>query len=276
MTTTATTPEGSGRLRLTLYAAWQVALFVPCLLAFVFVVLGGVLSPVVVGLGLLLLAVPSCRWLADQHRAIAGRVLGTPVPSSYRPPPGGGPVPRVVAWARDPMTWRDLAWLLASATVGLALSLLVVLLLLLVVTGALWWFGADPIMRARCAMDRWFLSYGHTEVLEQRVQVLTETRAEAVDHSATELRRIERDLHDGARRVWSRSRSSSAWPRACWTPIPRRRTDCSPRRAAAAAPRSASSGPWCGASTRRCSPTVGSAAPSRPWHSTWRFPWTCG
>jgi signal transduction histidine kinase len=34
--------------------------------------------------------------------------------------------------------------------------------------------------------------------LEQRVQVLTETRAESVDYSATELRRIERDLHDGA------------------------------------------------------------------------------
>ena len=30
------------------------------------------------------------------------------------------------------------------------------------------------------------------------MQVLTETRAEHVDHSAAELRRIERDLHDGA------------------------------------------------------------------------------
>jgi len=53
-------------------------------------------------------------------------------------------------------------------------------------------------MRARASMDRWMLSYGHTEVLEQRVQRLTETRADAVDHSAAELRRIERDLHDGA------------------------------------------------------------------------------
>ena len=53
-------------------------------------------------------------------------------------------------------------------------------------------------MRARAHLDRWMLSYGHTEVLEQRVQRLTETRADAVDHSAAELRRIERDLHDGA------------------------------------------------------------------------------
>jgi signal transduction histidine kinase len=34
--------------------------------------------------------------------------------------------------------------------------------------------------------------------LEGRVQQLTETRNLAVDHAATELRRIERDLHDGA------------------------------------------------------------------------------
>ena len=69
---------------------------------------------------------------------------------------------------------------------------------MLVVTGALWWFGVEPIMRARSALDRWLLSYGHTEVLEKRVQALTKTRAETIDHSAAELRRIERDLHDGA------------------------------------------------------------------------------
>ena len=47
-------------------------------------------------------------------------------------------------------------------------------------------------------MDRFFLSPGHTETLEQRVADLTVSRAETVDHSAAELRRIERDLHDGA------------------------------------------------------------------------------
>ena len=34
--------------------------------------------------------------------------------------------------------------------------------------------------------------------LAQRVQQLTESRAETVDTQAAELRRIERDLHDGA------------------------------------------------------------------------------
>jgi signal transduction histidine kinase len=38
---------------------------------------------------------------------------------------------------------------------------------------------------------------GHAE-LEQRVRELTETRTEALDTGAAEIRRIERDLHDGA------------------------------------------------------------------------------
>ncbi|MFE9646689.1 sensor histidine kinase [Streptomyces sp. NPDC006365] len=46
-------------------------------------------------------------------------------------------------------------------------------------------------------LTRAILSPGQTELAE-RVRVLTETRRDAVDTSATELRRIERDLHDGA------------------------------------------------------------------------------
>jgi signal transduction histidine kinase len=191
-------PAPPSRLRMTAYAAAQLLLAVPAILVFVLVVVGGTLSVIVVGLPILLLAVPACRWIADRHRAMAGRVLGTPLPPAYREPTSRGTVQRVVGWASDPMSWRDLAWVLVSATLGFALSLVVVLLLVLVVTGALWWFGVEPIMRARSALDRWLLSYGHTEVLEQRVQTLTETRAESIDHSATELRRIERDLHDGA------------------------------------------------------------------------------
>ena len=195
MTTNLPAPS---RLRMTAYAAAQLLLAVPGIVVFVLVVVGGATSLVVVGLPILLVAVPACRWIADRHRAMAGRVLGTPFPPVYRERPAGGLGQRIVGWAGDPMTWRDLAWLLVSATVGFALSLLVVLLFLLVVTWALWWFGVGPIMTARSALDRWLLAYGHTEVLERRVKTLTETRAESIDHSATELRRIERDLHDGA------------------------------------------------------------------------------
>jgi len=194
---TASPPPG--RLRLTGYAALQVVLAVPTLVLFVLTVVGAVVAVAWVGLVLLAVAVPASRWIADRHRVMASRVLGMPVPSDRRRPPEGAHlVDRVTTWARDPMTWRELGWSLASITGGFVLSLLTVILLLAIATGALWWYGAEPLMRARAHLDRAILSYGHTERLEQRVQVLTETRAESIDHSATELRRIERDLRDGA------------------------------------------------------------------------------
>jgi len=77
------------------------------------------------------------------------------------------------------------------------LALVCVLELLVVVTWPLWWWTLRPKMRARSQIDLWFLATSRTERLQQRVQVLTETRAEAVDSAAAELRRLERDLHDG-------------------------------------------------------------------------------
>lgn len=52
-------------------------------------------------------------------------------------------------------------------------------------------------LQAHFRLTRAVLSPGQTELAE-RVKVLTETRRDAVDTSAAELRRIERDLHDGA------------------------------------------------------------------------------
>jgi signal transduction histidine kinase len=196
---TPATPAPPGRLRVTGYAAMQVVLAVPTLLFLVLTIVGGVVAIAWVGLLLLVVAVPALRWIADRHRAMASRVLGTPVPADRRQPREGAHlVDRVTTWARDPMTWRELGWAFASITGGFVLSLLSVLLLIVLVTGGFWWYGVHTIMRARSHLDRAILSYGHTERLEQRVQVLTETRAESIDHSATELRRIERDLHDGA------------------------------------------------------------------------------
>lgn len=191
--------EPPGRLRLTGYAFGEVLLAVPTLLFLVLTVVGGVVAIAWVGLLVLAVSVPALRWIADRHRAFAARTLGVEVPAERRPVPEGAHlVDRVTTWARDPMTWRELGWALASTTAGFALSLATVVLLLAIATGALWWYGAEPIMRARARIDLFFLTYGHTERLEQRVQVLTESRAESIDHSATELRRIERDLHDGA------------------------------------------------------------------------------
>ncbi|WP_436849460.1 sensor histidine kinase [Streptomyces avermitilis] len=53
------------------------------------------------------------------------------------------------------------------------------------------------LLRVHFLLTRAVLAPGQGE-LAKRVRVLTETRRDAVDTSAAELRRIERDLHDGA------------------------------------------------------------------------------
>jgi signal transduction histidine kinase len=61
----------------------------------------------------------------------------------------------------------------------------------------IWWVIAKPVMQARAAITRAILSPSR-EDLERRVAEVSRSRAETVDYSAAELRRIERDLHDGA------------------------------------------------------------------------------
>ncbi|NBE79745.1 sensor histidine kinase [Micromonospora rubida] len=81
----------------------------------------------------------------------------------------------------------DASWLpgWASMTAGLAMALLGLGL-------------ASPLMRLRLWWDRLLLTPTAATVLASRVAHLATTRADAVDVQATELRRIERDLHDGA------------------------------------------------------------------------------
>ena len=59
------------------------------------------------------------------------------------------------------------------------------------------YYLTPPLLRLHFLLTRAVLAPGQGELAE-RVRVLTETRRDAVDTSAAELRRIERDLHDGA------------------------------------------------------------------------------
>jgi signal transduction histidine kinase len=59
---------------------------------------------------------------------------------------------------------------------------------------ALWWWLAPAILRGYARLSALLLG----PTLASRVRQLTESRAETVDAQAAELRRIERDLHDGA------------------------------------------------------------------------------
>ena len=190
--------EPAGPWAVTRVAAFQVLLMGPTLVVFVLVALGGALALVTVGLPLLLVAVPALRTITGVHRRMAAQVLGHELPPDYLPTDGLPAMRRLQVWALDPMTWRELLWALVSMTVGFTLSLLTIMMLLLVVTAAFWWYGAPQVMRLRSALDRVFLTRGRTEQLEQRVVDLATSRAETIDHNAAELRRIERDLHDGA------------------------------------------------------------------------------
>jgi signal transduction histidine kinase len=138
-----------------------------------------------------------------------------------------------VAW-RDPAGWRDLLWLTVDPIVGGLIALGPVLLVcyglwtwtfsgLLSLLGAphTTWYGAvagSPVLAipagiALAALGVWLMPrvlrwHGRwtavllrptkAAVLGQRVERLTRTRADAIDAQSVEIRRIERDLHDGA------------------------------------------------------------------------------
>ena len=186
------------RLRLTGYAVAQFFCSIALIVLLVFWILGGVLVVVWLGLAILTGCLLATRQLANLHRRMAARTLDEPVPTPYRPLPSGGFFDKARVVLADPMTWRDLLWVITSPVYGIVISLAVIVLLLGVVTGFIWWFATPPLIRARARVDLAFLAYSRTERLEQRVHDLTESRAEVVDHSAAELRRLERDLHDGA------------------------------------------------------------------------------
>ncbi|MGP4051106.1 sensor histidine kinase [Streptomyces sp. 2A115] len=59
------------------------------------------------------------------------------------------------------------------------------------------YYTVPYLLRVHFLLTRAVLGSGQGELAE-RVRVLTETRRDAVDTSAADLRRIERDLHDGA------------------------------------------------------------------------------
>ncbi len=138
----------------------------------------------------------------------------------------------------DTATWLDFAWLLPGAITGFVLGLLAFAIPLYGLQGALvlpfWiWLATDsysyglywPIVNAAEAIMtvpqglliltmglivapwlRWLhvrfgkllLAPSRATELANRVRQLTATRADTVDAQAAELRRIERDLHDGA------------------------------------------------------------------------------
>ena len=189
------------------------------------------------GLGLGWFAGPgtltAMRSLARQTRRLAGQWCGVPIADPYRPPPARGDHPLTLArrlgWLlTDQATWRDLRWIL----VNLVGWLLAALPAAIVLSGLIEFIGpelmraipppafpgnsagtlillglgiigvgvtaAPWLLRGYALMARSMLAPAGTAELALRVRQLSRTRTEALDTGAAEIRRIERDLHDGA------------------------------------------------------------------------------
>ncbi len=179
----------------------------------------------------LLLTIRRLAWLT--RRVVAG-LSGVPAPGQELPLPGtyGAPVRywRRLGWLlSDPATARDLRWTVLDSLLGwipallpaglVALGLigfigpvagfavpppafpgnsppvLVIMGVALILAG----LGSAPwLLRGYGLAARVLLAPAGQAELTERVQHLAQTRAEAIDTGAAEMRRIERDLHDGA------------------------------------------------------------------------------
>jgi signal transduction histidine kinase len=176
-------------LLLTAYGLLGIALFVAAVTSLLLVLIW-------IGLPLVLACAGAIRPLADAHRRIAADVLGDPIPSAYLEVTETGFVARPMAVARDPSMWRDLLWLGVNSTVGVTLAIGAVVEATFGLV--LWWLPESYLLRWDCRIIRSMLAPDDRARLAARVQVLARSRAETVDTQAAELRRIERDLHDGA------------------------------------------------------------------------------
>lgn len=199
--------------------------------------LGSLFSGVTTVLVLPLLCVPRlARLWANWHRGRAGRLLGAPLASlsvgpaegrRARADPVTGPTSRALLWL--PVN------ALTGVVFGLPALLCVGNIAVAVIATPLWWaftlegrprlfvdvpvtgwataltlgplqilllatlayVGFPPIARAHARICLVVLSGSTDEQLAERVAVLTRTRADVLDAHGAELRRIERDLHDG-------------------------------------------------------------------------------
>ncbi|MGD3111440.1 sensor histidine kinase [Streptomyces sp. YGL11-2] len=161
----------------------------------VWLVAGLALSVTVVGLPLLATGLTACREYGRLERARARSWLGVAVdePSRLRPRERG-----FFGWLwtclKDPVAWRHALFVFVRLPWGI-LTFAVVLVSLVVGWPVLPWL-ARWLSNADRAMVRGLLS--PSDELERRIAELESDRVVVTDTAAADLRRIERDLHDGA------------------------------------------------------------------------------
>jgi signal transduction histidine kinase len=196
--------------------------------------LGVGLIVVMVGIPILAVTLLIWRWGGDRERERAALVLGAPIPSAHRPLPPAGFLKRWGARLSDPATWQDLLFLaIVGPIVWIVAGGIVVALwaaaLAAIAAPALSssapsgsWLGdlqsgeligialagvlgiaialvtARGLAMASATLARAILQPGDRAALEARVAAVEASRAGAVESADARLRRVERDLHDGA------------------------------------------------------------------------------
>ena len=190
---------------------------------------------IVVGVGLPNLAATVAAWrgVSGVESRRAALVLGAPIPQAYAPAPSGGVWRRWRARLADRATWRDLGWCLLLGPVGIltgsiAVALWAAVLVLVTAPVTVPFLDEDSLLGGLGAGVEWgiaavglaggvavaaflqalavvtaglaarLLAPDERALLAARVASLEETRAGVVESADGVLRRIERDLHDGA------------------------------------------------------------------------------
>ncbi|MGX1313831.1 signal transduction histidine kinase [Streptomyces calvus] len=170
------------------------------LIGFVYVVTtlftGLGLTVTVIGFPVLAAALTGARLLGRLERARARKLLGVRVDEPSRLPSRGadGFWPRLWMAVKDPVAWRTVLYQLIRLPWGV-LTFTVALTGLFVLWPVLP-FVVRGLTNADRAMVRGLLS--PSDELERRIAELESDRGVVVDTAAADLRRIERDLHDGA------------------------------------------------------------------------------
>ncbi|MGW0813365.1 sensor histidine kinase [Streptomyces viridiviolaceus] len=170
------------------------------LFGFVYVVTmlfsGLALTVTVIGFPLLAVGLAGARQVGKLERARARALLGVRVDEPSRLPlrGRGGFFAQLWMALKDPVGWRTVLYDLIRLPWGI-LTFVVTLTSLFVLWPVLP-FVARALANADRAMVRGLLS--PDDELERRIAELESDRGVVVDTAAADLRRIERDLHDGA------------------------------------------------------------------------------
>ncbi|NGO12880.1 sensor histidine kinase [Streptomyces sp. HC44] len=157
---------------------------------------GVFLTVTVIGLPLLAAGLMGARLLGKLERARARGLLGVRVDEPSRLPwrGRGGFLPGLWMALKDPVGWRTVLYDFMRLPWGI-LTFTITLVSLFVLWPVLP-FIARGLANADRAMVRGLLS--PSDELERRIAELESDRGVVVDTAAADLRRIERDLHDGA------------------------------------------------------------------------------